>query len=151
MWKMPVIIGKAYKDIGKYLENKGAKPSGPPFVRYLNVSWNKINKENKISAFIKMFTRKWNMAFGFPVENKIEGEKNLLAGVLPCGKYVKSIHRGAYQKVGITYNKMLLFLTNEKLNYKNESMEIYLNDPETTKEENLETVVFIPLSEERPS
>ena len=147
MWKMPVVIGKAYQEIGKYLENKNTKPSGPPFVRYLDVKWNEINKENKISAFVKMFTRKWKMVIGFPLANKIEGEKNLLSGKLQGGRYVKSIHRGAYQRVGMTYNKLLQFLLKENLNYKNESMEIYLNDPETTKEEDLETIVLIPLSD----
>lgn len=149
MWKMPVVIGNAYKDITKYMDKNAAKPSGPPFVRYLNVKWNEINRVNKVTAFIKMFTRKWNMIIGFPIDKKLDGEKDLKPGELPGGKFVKTIHRGAYQKVGITYNKLLSFIVKENLNYKNESLEIYLNDPETTKEEDLETIVLIPISEKK--
>ena len=146
-WKMPVVIWKAYKDIEKYISKNNSQPSGPPFVRYLNIDWSGIKKENKILGFIKMFTRKWSMVIGFPVNNKLKGEKKIKAGVFPGGKYVKSIHRGAYQQVGLTYNILLEYFYENKLRYKNESAEIYLNDPEKTREEDLETIVMIPVDE----
>ena len=44
-----------------------------------------------------------------------------------------------------TYKKMIKWVDENDLKVKNESIEIYLNDPGDTKKEDLETEVLIPL------
>ncbi|MGD8780636.1 MAG: GyrI-like domain-containing protein [Ignavibacteria bacterium] len=135
MWKMPSVIGNSYKTIVNYLKSKNLEPSEAPYVRYLNIDWDILYKESKLTGFFKMFTRKWSMLIGFPVKEKLEG-----------GKYVKAMHKGPYQKCGETYKKMISFMKQENLQFKNESIEYYLNDPKTVKKEDLETLVLIHVS-----
>jgi len=94
-----------------------------------------------------MFTKKWNMLIGFPVKEKTEGEGNIKSGSIEKGRFVKAIHRGPYQKVGETYKLMTDYIKKENFKIKNESIEYYLNDPKTTKKEDLETIVLIPIAE----
>lgn len=146
MWKMPFKMNKIYKQIIKHLEDSETKFSSAPYARYLEINWTKLNNESKLSAFVKMFTRKWKLKIGFPVDKKITGSGNIESGVIPAGSYVKTIHRGTYQKVAETYNRMLTWTDQQEIAVKNESIEIYLNDPRTTKMEDLETIVLIPVA-----
>jgi len=146
-WKIQAIISRANRDIEKYLSKSKSEPSGSLFVRYVGIDWNLMNNKNIITRFIRKFTKKWNMVIGFPVKTELKGRRKIRPGVFSGGKYVKTIHRGAYQKVGNTYLKLLEYLKSNDMNYKPESVEIYLNDPYKTNEEDLETIVMIPISE----
>ncbi|MBU0561644.1 MAG: GyrI-like domain-containing protein [Bacteroidetes bacterium] len=145
MWKLPKIIGQSYRSIMDYSSKKNNEITEAPFVRYLNINWEEMEKDSKIVMFMKMFSRKWNMLIGFPLNNKLDGEGKIEAGMIPAGRYLKSMHRGPYQKVGDTYKAMQSFGKKESLQFKGESIEFYLNDPQITKKEDLETIVLIPL------
>lgn len=145
IWKMPSVIGSCYKSIMDLLKSKQSDAAKEAYVHYLDINWDELNNENKIKMFFKMFAYKWNMKIGFTLREKVEGEKSISADVLKKGKYVKTLHKGPYQKVSDTYKEMLAFLKERNLNYKNESIEFYLNDPRTVKKEDLETIVLIPL------
>lgn len=145
MLKMPVIIKNTYLEILDFLKNKNSEPSQAPFVRYLNVNWKEAMEESKLKAFIKIFFRKWQMLIGFPVKEKIDGKGDLRSGFIQAGKYIKTIHKGPYQKVGSTYKRIVSYAGTKNLKLKNESIEIYTNDPRTTRKEDLETVVLVPV------
>jgi len=143
---MPMVFGKAYKTIGEYMENKKIECVSAPFVRYINVNWEEVNKMSKFMMFLKMFTYKWNMLIGFPLNEKAEGEGEITSGVIPKGKYLKAMHKGPYKKVGETYALLTEYIIENNIKIKNESMEIYTNDPRTTNKEDLETIVLIPFA-----
>lgn len=145
-FKIPMVIGKCYKSIMEYMEKKKVECSSAPYVRYIDVDWDAVNKTNKFMLFLKMITYKWNMVIGFPVKEKVDGEGEIISGVLAKGKYLKAIHKGHYQKLVDTYTIMLAYIKENDIKIKNESMEIYTNDPRTTKKEDLETIVFIPFA-----
>ncbi len=147
MPQMPKLIKTSYKEIVDYFEKNNKSPETAPYIRYTQLDWEKINTQNKIVAFIKMFTQKWQMLIGFPVSNPIDGEGKITAGFIPAGKYVKAIHKGDYMKVGNTYKKMVTFINDKKLKMGAESIEFYLNDPKEVKKEDLLTEVLIPIVE----
>jgi len=147
MWKMPVMISKAYKKIVEHLEKSNIEPSDPPYIHYLNINWDEVKEEGRFLSFIKMFNRKWEMLIGFPVKENREGSGEISAGILPKGKYVQSMHYGPYQKVGETYKEMISWIKQNNLDIMNESVEIYLNDPRNTKKKDLQTIVLIPIAE----
>ncbi len=147
MPKLPGTIKNSYIKIMDYMAKLNVKPTETPFVRYVNLNWGELNKQNKFVAFLKIFTQKWEMLIGFPVKNSVPGEGEIVAGFIPAGRYVKAVHKGAYHKVGDTYKKMVSFIEKENLQYGNESIEYYLNDPKVTKKEDLETIVLIPIKE----
>ncbi len=145
VWKMPFVFGRTYGRIVKVLERQSAEPSGPPYARYLDVCWEELDKESKLAMLIKVFTRKWNLRIGFPVDGDFDGNDDMVTGELPGGRYVKTLHRGPYKDVAEAYKRLCAWITQEGITVKHESVEIYLNDPRTTKKEDLETVVLIPI------
>ncbi|MFH0736843.1 MAG: GyrI-like domain-containing protein [bacterium] len=147
MPKLPGTIKNSYIKITDYMPKVNVKPTEPPFVRYTNLNWEELNKQNKFIGFLKIFTQKWDMLVGFPVKNNLPGEGEIVAGYIPAGRYVKAFHKGPYHKVGDTYKKMIAFIEKENLKYGDECIEYYLNDPKSTKKEDLETIVMIPIKD----
>jgi len=146
MLMIPKVIGKAYEDLKKFMKQKGIPCEAPPFVKYVNFSWDESTGGNKFLGFFKMFTKKWDMQIGFPVKNDTPGEGSIKSGKILYGKYIQTLHKGSYQKVGSTYKILMAYMKENNLKVRNECMETYLNDPKITKKEDLQTLVVIPLS-----
>lgn len=81
-----------------------------------------------------------------PTSTKIEGANNLANHKIQNKKYVKTIHYGPYQKVGVTYKNMYAWAKAQKLSFENEFIEFYLNDPKNTEKQSIETMVLIPIA-----
>lgn len=148
MWKMPKVIGNTYQSITDYLESINTEPLDAPYIKYINLNWQALDTESKFAGFIKAFTRKWEMFIGFSVPEGTAAAGNLKSGEFSGGSYVQALHKGPYHKVGDTYKHMRHWISQKDICVKNESVEIYLNDPRTTKKADLETLVLIPLTEQ---
>lgn len=145
MMKIPQVMGKDLKMIGEYLESNNVTCIEAPYSRYLDINWTVQMNMSKFASFMAMFTKKWRFMVGMPTSAKMEGKVVMKSGFYPLQSYVKAIHRGPYHKVGKTYTEMFKWLTAKGLKAKPESIEFYLNDPRTTKKEDLETMVLIPV------
>ncbi len=62
--RIPEVLG--------WLAERGVAPAGPPFLRYLVID---MDRELEVEA-------------GVPVAQPVEGDDDVLAGVLPAGRYV---------------------------------------------------------------
>lgn len=145
MMMMSKVIGKGYEDIYNYMKKNEIPCEAPPYIKYVNFSWDDVEGGNKFLGFLKMFTKKWDMEMGFPVKKEYAGEGIIKSGKIAGGKYLQTMHKGPYQKVGSAYKLLMAYMKENKLKAKEECMEIYLNDPKMTKKEDLETIVLIPL------
>lgn len=148
VWKMPSVMGKDFNLILEYLKSKGVDCKEAPYARYLDIDWDLEMKKGAFANFIGVFTKKWHFQAGIPTSKKIEGADNLVERQIRNKKYVKTIHCGPYQKVGVTYKKMYTWAKSQNLSLENESIEFYMNDPRDTKKESLETMVLIPVVSE---
>jgi effector-binding domain-containing protein len=146
MLTLPRVVGKSYKAILALLSQNNQKPASAPYIRYLDLDWDAVGKGG-FFARIGMLFHKWNMLIGFPVEPPLPGEGAIRPGTLPSGMFVQMLHKGSYYKVGNAYKTMLAEIRENGLHPKNESIELYLNDPACTKTEDLETLVLIPLKQ----
>lgn len=142
---IPRAIGSTYHRLAGYLEKKAEKMGGEPYVRYLDIDWDKMMHENRLLGFLKMFTRKWNMLVGFPMQHAVKGEGAIRPGAIPGGRYLVTLHTGPYQNMGETYNKLYAYAQANGLRLRGECIEKYLNGPDTVSKEELQTVVMIPL------
>lgn len=147
MWQMPALIGRTYRRILACAKAQSLALTGAPYIRYLDIDWQEINNENKVAALLKSFRRKWDMEIGFPVAAGAATRNDIVVAEIPAGKYVQALHIGSYRKVGATYGRMLAWIRQQNLNIGNESIEIYLNDPQQTKKADRQTRVLIPLAE----
>lgn len=145
IWKMPAVIGRSYKQICEYMEGIGIQPSGMPFARYVNLSWDSLDKKNILFRFYTMVVKKWDVFIGFTVPQKIEGSKAIQAGTLAGGKYVQVLHRGSYESMEKTYKKLRDWTIKNRVQIKHEAIEEYLNDPGKHKKEEYETLILVPI------
>lgn len=146
--QMAKAIQSSYTAILDLMRRKNIPVTRAPFVKYENLDWVKLNKQNKFIAFFKMFTHKWDVIIGFPIDRETLGEGEIGCGKIEGGKYLMAMHVGSYLQVGKTYERMTKYMSANNLKPKPESIEYYLNDPHKVKKSELETMVLIPLKEE---
>ena len=85
---------------------------------------------------------------GFPVLKSIS-DNEIACRVLPGGKALTIIHRGAYKTLGNSYRKILSCLEEKKLNMKLPTRELYLKGPGIIfkgKPDNYLTEIQIPVN-----
>jgi len=73
--RMPEVFG--------WLSARGVEPAGPPIFKY-----NVIDMERQLE-----------MEVGVPVADTVEGDDQVLSGVLPAGRYATAIHIGHPDKL----------------------------------------------------
>ncbi len=145
MMQMPKVMSSDYTKILDYLKLQNSEMVGAPYARYLDIDWEKETNKGFFGILKDVFSKKWKIQIGMVSSNKLQEKGNIKPAVYENKKYVKTIHRGPYQKVGATYKEIYAYIKENKLIPKNESFEFYLNDPRETKKEELETEVLIPL------
>ena len=82
---------KSFSKVQQFLKAHGAKPSGPPFIKY-----NIIDMEKLL-----------DVEFGFPVDEEIAASDGVSAKALPKGRYAHIGYTGHFKHL-IDVNAMLL-------------------------------------------
>ena len=72
--------------------------------------------------------------------------ESLYVGSIPGGRYVTAKHVGSYETIENTYNAMTAYVQDQKLDVADWCYEVYLNSPEETPPEQLETQIYFPLT-----
>ena len=126
--QLPQVLGQAWGAIMQYAGRNGLMPAGPPYVAYHNMDMQNLDLE-----------------IGFPFAKKASGEGEVEAGVLPAGKAVECLHVGPYDKVAGAYEALQKWLDENHKTATGIAYEFYLNDPQTTRPEDLQTRVVFPL------
>jgi effector-binding domain-containing protein len=88
MGKMKKVIPQLLGEVSAWLEQRGAAPAGPPFMRF---------------HVINMATN-MDIELGFPVATAMSGNARVSAGAIPAGRYASLIYTGN----GIKANKALI-------------------------------------------
>ncbi len=145
--KLGKVMGPAYEKIMEYLKKQEIEmnENDIPFTRYKNIEWERMNKKGLFAFIHMMFFHKWEIDIGIPCPDAVPGEGNIRKTVLEPGKYLRTIHRGPYMKVGDTYKQMQSYAARQNIALKNYSIEFYMNDPRETPASQLETEVLIPV------
>jgi effector-binding domain-containing protein len=128
--QLPELMGACYAEIMQVLGSLGVQPAGPPFAVYYNMDMSNLDVE-----------------IGFPVAAPVEGRGRVKPGKIPGGKAVVAVHTGPYAELGETYDLLLAFVEKQGLTTESFSYEYYLNDPETTPPEALQTEIYFPLKD----
>ncbi|MFP4563417.1 MAG: GyrI-like domain-containing protein [Spirochaetia bacterium] len=124
--ELPQVMGKVYGEIAGFMGKKGISFAGPPFALYYNMDMNDLDVE-----------------IGFPTAERIEGEGRVQPGTLPGGPAATAKHVGPYATIEDTYNALTAFVKDKGLAAEDGCMyEEYLNSPEDTPPEKLETNIY---------
>ncbi len=122
------VLGEAYGQIMQYLGEKGVYPAGPPFVAYYNDDMQDLDIE-----------------VGFPVAEELPGEGDIQAGEIPGGKMAACFYTGPYEEFEAPYTALTQWVQEHDYETTGVSYEMYLNDPQDTPPEELQTLIMFPL------
>jgi len=121
---------KGYGEIMGLLGKQGLQPCGAPFTIYHNMDMKDLDVE-----------------MGFPVGADFAASGRVVQGAIPGGRTAVTVHKGPYETIGETYNALTAFIAKSKAVPKGLCYESYLNDPQTTRPEELLTEICFPLND----
>ena len=127
---LPQLLGESYGKIAGYLAELGEQPTGAPFAAYYNIDMQDLDVE-----------------IGFPVSNALAGKDDIQASEVPGGNLAFAMHIGPYSEIGPAYEVLTQFVKEQGYEPTGTSFEFYLNDPETTPQDQLQTRIVFPLKE----
>jgi len=125
---LPQLLGESYGKISAYLAELDEQPAGAPFAAYYNMDMQDLDVE-----------------IGFPVAKQIQGKGDIQASQVPGGKQGVALHTGRYGDIAPAYDALAGFVKEQGYEPTGISYEFYLNDPEKTPQEELQTQIVFPL------
>jgi effector-binding domain-containing protein len=128
--KLPEFFGKAFGGVMAYLGEIGEAPTGMPFGAYYNLDMSALEVEA-----------------GFPVAHKLPDRGEILCKEIPAGKFVSTVHRGAYDTMVPAYEAMTEWAKTNHLEPSGVAYEYYLNDPSADATIVAETEIRFPVKE----
>ncbi|WP_226990733.1 GyrI-like domain-containing protein [Methanosarcina acetivorans] len=83
----------------------------------------------------------------FPISEFVEntGDEEIKVYELPGGKMAKVVHEGPYEESILTYEKLFFWITENGKRIAGPVREVYLNDPQEVKPEEILTEIYAPL------
>ncbi|HEX8599041.1 MAG TPA: GyrI-like domain-containing protein [Chloroflexia bacterium] len=115
-------VGERLGALSSYLQQSGARPAGPPYVRYHTFGDTETNFE-----------------LGVPVVEPVAGEGEVSSGELPGGPAVTTWHVGSHNKLGEAYARIASWLKEQGREPGGPAWEVYHwidfsqdNDPPTS-------------------
>ena len=129
--KLPEFFGKAFGGVMAYLGELGEAPSGMPFGAYYNLDMQALEVEA-----------------GFPVASKLPDKGEIKCQEIPAGKFVSTIHHGAYDTMVPAYEALTEWAKANHFEPSGVAFEYYLNDPNEDPSIVAETEVRFPVKEQ---
>jgi len=126
--KLPILIGESYGKMSAYLKELGEFLEDVPFVAYHNMDMQNLDVE-----------------IGFPVTKALPGKGEIKSGVIPAGKIVFCMYRGAYSEMEPIYNEMSKWIEDNGLKAVGTAYEHYYNGPGFPESEML-TMIVMPIA-----
>ena len=128
--EIPQVFGDGFYEIGKYLEEVKAPLPDTAFAIYYNMDMQDLDIE-----------------FGVPLSQSLNGKDQIQASETPGGKSASCIHIGPYSEVEAAYNALFKWIKDNGYEPAGVAYEIYLNDPQETPPEKLETRIHLLLKD----
>ncbi len=126
--ELPGLIGQTYGRIMQYLAENGEEPASMPYVAYYD-----LNMENL------------DIEIGFPVARELPGQGDLQLGCIPAGTYAQCLYTGPYEQMAPAYEALAQWIKENGYEATGTAYEAYLNGPNDTLPEGLQTQISFPL------
>lgn len=124
---LPGLIGESYGKMAAYLKELGEYLEDVPYVAYHNMDMQDLDVE-----------------IGFPVVKALPGRDDIQAGIIPEGKVVFCMYRGAYNEIEPTYQEMSEWIEENGYQPTGAAYEHYYNGPGFPESEML-TMIVMPV------
>jgi len=122
-------LGKAYGEIMTFINKNGLSCTEPPLA--ITNGWDKNS---------------WNFDAACVISQaRVKPVGRIQLGESYSGKAVKGIYFGPYDKVEPAYNEIMKFIENHGYKISGRSWEAYMNDPQNTPPDKLQTDIYFPV------
>jgi effector-binding domain-containing protein len=146
VWKMPKVMGRDFSELMNYIESQHSEYDDMPYTHYVDIDWEKELNKGAVGNILDMAFKRWHFFVGMGVKGQLDPQGNIRPSMLGKRKYVRGVHKGAYRNMGQTYMDMYDWIKQHGFTPEPECIEFYMNDPGQAKQEELETVVMVPVS-----
>jgi len=99
------------------------------------------------AAYYNMDMEDLDVEMGVPVLEEVKVTGDIKYRVQNLGKVVTCIYRGAYSGTFAAYSELVAWMSENGLEQAAESYEIYLNSPQGVCEDELLTMIVVPMKE----
>jgi effector-binding domain-containing protein len=124
-------MGPLYGELFGWLGQKGIRPAGAPWVRYLVVG----AEECELEA-------------GSPLTAEVSGEGRVIAGIMPACTVVSTLHVGPYSELVGAYSALAAWMTTNGAVAAGAMWEVYLTDPQSEPDSaKWQTLVYCPVAD----
>ena len=120
-----------------YALGQGAKIAGMPMYLTHEKSLEEAQKADQESNA--------DIAICIPIAEKIPETDEIKCYELPGGQMAKIVHRGPYESIGATYEKLFGWINKNDRQIVGPIREAYLNDPREVRPEEILTEIFAPI------
>lgn len=127
---LPQTLGTVYGRVMQVMGEIGIGPAGAPFVAYYNQDMQDLDVE-----------------IGFPVAGQVAGKEDVQFNRIPGGKMATCLYTGPYAQIEAAYNQFMPWVEEQGLQLTPHMYEFYLNDPASTPEAELQTLIVWPVKE----
>lgn len=122
-------LHRALNSIQQYLKELKEIPAGPPCAIYYNSDMENLDVE-----------------IGYPVSKKIDDRLNIKLSEIPAAKTATCIHVGPHNEIEFAYRTLTRWIEDRGFEPTGVVYEFFLNDPQNTPAQELETLVVFPIS-----
>lgn len=105
-------LAEILPEVFRYIRQNDMWPSGPPFTRYHGFDETEVDIEG-----------------GMPVKIALPAQGRILAGELPGGRFVTTIHVGPYEKLPEAHDALHVWMREQKVEPAGAQWEYYITDP----------------------
>ncbi|HWQ87046.1 GyrI-like domain-containing protein [Brevundimonas sp.] len=125
------VMGEAFAALGAFFARAGVTPVGPPLAVYRD--WDGA-------------TMKIDVGFPVTASDAARADGEVKAARTPSGPALTAVYRGPYEGLRAAYGELEDHLKAAGLSMPPLSWEVYLNDPFTTRPEELMTRICMPVA-----
>jgi effector-binding domain-containing protein len=123
-------LGGAFGAVMGAVGSSERRVIGPPFARYRPSS-----------------DGGWEIEAGFPVDGPVEGPE-VASGTLPGGRAAQAVHRGSYDSVGTTWQRLETWMGEQGLAVTDAPWESYVDEPDVPEPRTLIVMPCRPRGDE---
>jgi effector-binding domain-containing protein len=124
-------MGKAYGDAMAFIQANGLTLTGPALSVYYTYDPQTVT---------------FRAGFFVSTEDAKKASGDVKADTTPAGRVVNFVHTGPYSKLSESYQELMAWLEKEGLTLGAPTWEVYVNDPDSTPEEELRTEIYVSLA-----
>ena len=128
--ELPTVLGSTFGELYQRIESSGVAPAGPPFVIYHNMPEP---------------GGRWEIDVCAPVSAPVLAAPAFEFLDMPAGRIVSVLHIGPYDTLGIAYEAIGNFISDQGLEAAGPPREFYFSEPDVPPEK-VQTLVEWPIA-----